>query len=162
MEGKNQSFSSSSSAFTSDLFGSKGTTSSSGSSSSDVFSSIFKPPSKVHGPESVQPDGGKVVEKPNQGSAAVYWNSRMGISDDTDMFREAGTRGVPNMNAYYQEEKAHPCHYSSSIYYGGQDVYSRPKSTTQSSSYTSVNKDNGEDDSESASRGNWWQGSLYY
>ncbi|KAG9147893.1 hypothetical protein Leryth_003490 [Lithospermum erythrorhizon] len=150
MEGKKQS----SSSFTSDLLGSKGSTSSSGSSSSGVFGSIFPPPSSK--------DGGKVVDKPNQDSAAVYWNSRMGISDDTDMFREAATRGVPNTNAYYQEEKAHPCHYSSSIYYGGQDVYSRPKNTTQNPSYSNVKKDNGEDDSEGASRGNWWQGSLYY
>lgn len=29
--------------------------------------------------------------------------------------------------SYYTDEKVQPFHYSSSIYYGGQDVYSRPE-----------------------------------
>lgn len=32
------------------------------------------------------------------------------------------------ISSYFQEEKVQPFHYSSSIYYGGQDVYSRPQS----------------------------------
>lgn len=40
-------------------------------------------------------------------------------------------------SSFYQEEKVQPCHLSSSIYYGGQDVYSQPQNT-QSNSYTSV------------------------
>lgn len=33
-----------------------------------------------------------------------------------------------DIKSYYTEEKVQPFHYSSSIYYGGQDVYSRPES----------------------------------
>ncbi|OIT03017.1 PREDICTED: uncharacterized protein LOC109226255 [Nicotiana attenuata] len=44
--------------------------------------------------------------------------------------------------------------------YGGQYVYS--PTTTQGSQGNIVKKDGGGDGSNSASRGNWWQGSLYY
>ncbi|KAG6607275.1 hypothetical protein SDJN03_00617, partial [Cucurbita argyrosperma subsp. sororia] len=70
-----------------------------------------------------------------------------------------------------------PCHLSSSLYYGGQDGYceapSERESKTECSSVvanslmTQLKKSGGEDDpngnnSQPASRGNWWQGSLYY
>ncbi|KAM3236117.1 hypothetical protein P3L10_016154 [Capsicum annuum] len=59
-----------------------------------------------------------------------------------------------------QNEKVEaPCNLRSSIYYGGQDVYPQTNQTTGSHNNT-VKKDG--DGSNSASRGNWWQGSLYY
>ncbi|XP_023638667.1 uncharacterized protein LOC17885986 isoform X2 [Capsella rubella] len=55
------------------------------------------------------------------------------------------------------------CNLSSSLYYGGQDVYSQ---STQNHTYPTINKDQDRDNTDTnssdASRGNWWQGSLYY
>ena len=34
-----------------------------------------------------------------------------------------------DLSSIYQEQKVQPCHLSSSIYYGGQDVYSHPESS---------------------------------
>ncbi|XP_010503301.1 PREDICTED: uncharacterized protein LOC104780496 isoform X1 [Camelina sativa] len=55
------------------------------------------------------------------------------------------------------------CNLSSSIYYGGQEVYSQ---STQNFTYPPINKDQDRDkndaNSSDASRGDWWQGSLYY
>lgn len=53
----------------------------------------------------------------------------------------------------------------SSLYYGGPDLCCDP-STTKTDSLLGMKKDNTEDDTNpsnmGASRGNWWQGSLYY
>ncbi|KAL3536452.1 hypothetical protein ACH5RR_004913 [Cinchona calisaya] len=149
MEGRKQSGSSSS--FTSDLFGSK---ESSASSSSGIFESIFAPPSKLLGRESPRPE---VVEK-KQDPASQVWNTKAGPSESISTVSEGDNVGTPNKetSSFYQEEKVQPCPLSSSIYYGGQDVYSHPQNT-QDSGYTSFTKDGGEDDSGSASRGNWWQ-----
>uniref|UniRef100_A0A5B6YQV5 Uncharacterized protein n=1 Tax=Davidia involucrata TaxID=16924 RepID=A0A5B6YQV5_DAVIN len=156
MEGKKQLDSSSSSSFTSDLFGSKD---SSALSSSAIFGSIFAPSSKVVGRETLRPELG---EK-KQDSAGQVWNTKPGVPDITPRSSEGENQSIPNrdMSSFYQEERVQPCHLSSSIYYGGQDIYSRPQNS-QSSGYSTFNKDGGEDDSGSASRGNWWQGSLYY
>lgn len=142
-----------SSSFTSDLFGSKET---SASSSSGIFNSIFPPPSKGHGSmNSEQPKQESVVHQER--------NAKGGSTGSTPTSNEAASQAAQNKqpSSFYQNEKVQPCHLSSSIYYGGQDVYSFPQNN-QSSTYTTANKDNGEDDSGSASRGNWWQGSLYY
>ncbi|XP_055812520.1 uncharacterized protein LOC129882300 [Solanum dulcamara] len=150
MEGKKKPTSSS---FTSDLFGSKET---SASSSSGIFNSIFPPPSKGHGSMN--------SEQLKQDPVIQGRNVKGGASGSTPTSNEAASQQAAQNkqpSSFYQNEKVQPCHLSSSIYYGGQDVYSFPQNN-QSSTYTTVNKDNGEDDSGSASRGNWWQGSLYY
>jgi len=53
----------------------------------------------------------------------------------------------------------------SSLYYGGPDLCCDP-STTKTESLLGIKPDSTEDDTSSsntgASRGNWWQGSLYY
>ncbi|XP_024013770.1 uncharacterized protein LOC18021123 [Eutrema salsugineum] len=112
--------SSSSSSFTTQLFGPKEP------SSSSNFNSIFPPPSK--------------------GTARNILSSKHGSLDER---KESAT-----------------CNLSSSLYYGGQDVYS---GSTSNHTYPTVNKaqPRGNDDasgnnSQDASRGNWWQGSLYY
>jgi hypothetical protein len=43
-----------------------------------------------------------------------------------------------DMSYIYQEQKVQPCHLSSSIYYGGQDIYSHPSSTRDSGLNTTV------------------------
>ncbi|XP_010541419.1 PREDICTED: uncharacterized protein LOC104814892 [Tarenaya hassleriana] len=56
-----------------------------------------------------------------------------------------------------------PCHLSSSLHYGGQEVYSP---TTNQTYHHPVKDHRGEvengNNSQDAYRGNWWQGSLYY
>ncbi|KAL0451094.1 UNVERIFIED_CONTAM: hypothetical protein Slati_1665800 [Sesamum latifolium] len=153
MEGGKQSGSS----FASDLFGAKD--SSAAASSSGIFGSIFPPPPKVVGQESVR--SSEADKKNDSGNPA--WSAKPGVSDNKAVGGEGQSQDATSkvISSYFQEEKVQPFHYSSSIYYGGQDVYSRPQSA-QNPGFTTFNKDGGEDDSGSASRGNWWQGSLYY
>nr|ACJ02360.1 hypothetical protein [Populus euphratica] len=154
MEGKKQTGSSSSS-FTSDLFGSKENS----PSSMGIFGSIFAPASpKVLGRESLRFE---VAEK-KQDSADDAWNTKSGIpaSDLTSKMNEDESQSVPNkdMSSIYQEQRVQPCHLSSSIYYGGQDIYHHPQTAHTSSMNPMFKKDGPEDDTGSASRGNWWQG----
>ncbi|KAI8556756.1 hypothetical protein RHMOL_Rhmol05G0279800 [Rhododendron molle] len=159
MEGKKQvGPASSSSSFTSDLFGEK---ESSVSSSSGIFGSIFSPSSKVLGRESLRSE---TIDK-KQDSSSQAWNStKPGPQDTISRSSEGENVSVPNRESsspIYEEQRGQPCHLSSSLYYGGQDIYSHPQNTQPSSYPTThqVNKDGDEDDSGSASRGNWWQGS---
>ncbi|WZZ23355.1 hypothetical protein YC2023_124742 [Brassica napus] len=150
--------SSSSPSLTSQLFGSRNNPPS--SSSSEIFESIFAPSSKVMGQETVTGGGGG-------------WNDKSSkTGGDVDKNREEFGSSV------YQQERVQPCHLSSSIYYGGPDVYFQPQNSTVNSAavfkgfrtkvtvlgycLSEKKKEGGEDDSGSASRGNWWQGSLYY
>ncbi|CAA7061790.1 unnamed protein product [Microthlaspi erraticum] len=145
MEGKKKKAPSSSS-LTSELFGSRDNPSSSPSSHSGVFGSIFAPPSKVMGRESTR----------QQETVTGGWNDKTSKTGDA---ADGNREQEENDGSVYEEQRVQPCHLSSSIYYGGPDVYFQP----QSSSIHSTKKTDGcEDDSGSASRGNWWQGSLYY
>ncbi|CAJ1801650.1 unnamed protein product [Sphenostylis stenocarpa] len=152
MEGRKQLGSSS---FTSELFGSN---QSQKSSATGIFESMFSQPSQVLGRESLRSE---VSEK----TASDGWSSKFDIPDYSTNGSGAETQNTAHkdMSSIYQEQKVQPCQLSSSIHYGGQDIYSRPKST-QDSGFNSLmyKKDGVEDDSGSASRGNWWQGSLYY
>ncbi|KAF5953709.1 hypothetical protein HYC85_006565 [Camellia sinensis] len=127
MEGKKQmGSSSSSSSFTSDLFGSK---ESSVSSSSGIFGSIFAPSSKVYGKESVRAE--TVVKK--QDSESELWSTKPGPQDTITQGSEGESFPNKDMSHFYQEQRVQPCHLSSSIYYGGQDIYSHPQNTQASS-----------------------------
>ncbi|XP_058739689.1 uncharacterized protein LOC131611867 [Vicia villosa] len=166
MEGRKKlssSSSSSSSSFTSELFGSIDFHPS--SASSGIFDSIFSPSSKVFGRESLRSalNGKTATEGLNSKIGTQDYMSK-GNADYVSKGSEGETEEKTNkdMSYVYQEQRVQPCQLSSSIYYGGQDVYSHPQSTRGSGSNTMYKKDGGEDDSGSASRGNWWQGSLYY
>ncbi|KAJ4911058.1 hypothetical protein Rs2_05679 [Raphanus sativus] len=133
MEGKGRVGSSTSSSFTTELFGFKDPSQS--SSSSGIFSSIFPHPSK-------------------------------GFTRDGSSSKH-GSQAQRRESSTTQEDRVEPCHLSSSLYYGGQDVYSR--STTNQSYPTekndrlrSVENDANGQNSQDVSRGDWWQGSLYY
>lgn len=158
MEGRKQvGESSSSSSFTSDLFGTKEPSPS--SSLNGIFSSIFPPSSKVVGREPLRSE--LAEKKPD--SADPIWGIKNGVPDTMSRSSEGENDSMPSRDVssiYQQEERAHPCHFSSSIYYGGRDVYSHPQNTQ--SSGINFKKDGGEDDPGAASRGNWWQESLYY
>ncbi|XP_028962238.1 uncharacterized protein [Malus domestica] len=85
--------------------------------------------------------------------------SMYGSPSFSDNKGENKTSKASNM---YQNEATDPCNLSSSIYYGGQENYSPRTGTTESHQHHTSKKDGSEDDANSASRGNWWQGSLYY
>ncbi|KAJ9180642.1 hypothetical protein P3X46_008858 [Hevea brasiliensis] len=154
MEGKQLA---SSSSFTSELFGS---TSKDSTSSTGIFGSIFAPPSKVLGRGLLRSE----VFGNKQDSANEAWNTKPGAPDDTSKSNKGEGQNMPSrdVSSLYQEQRVQPCHLSSSIYYGGQDIYHHPQNSQSSSMTSMFNKDGAEDDSGSASRGNWWQGSLYY
>ncbi|CAK7331396.1 unnamed protein product [Dovyalis caffra] len=169
----------SSSSFTADLFG---TTQSPPVSSAGIFASMFPPPAtalryvdhldisfsiysyrvQVLGRKT---SGSEVMgswQKQSSGNQA--WNPKQGSPANI----HAASYSMPNKdrNSVFQEERVEPCHLSSSLYYGGQDNYSQSPSTQLAGSHPVFKKDGGEDDPNgnphSASRGNWWQGSLYY
>ncbi|KAK7373817.1 hypothetical protein VNO80_07237 [Phaseolus coccineus] len=150
MEGRKQMGSSS---FTSELFGSN---QSHKLSETGIFESMFSPPSKVLGRESLR-------SEVNEKTASEWWSSKIGNPDYISKESDGETQNTAHkdMSSIYQEQKVQPCQLSSSIHYGGQDIYSRPKST-QDSGFNSLmyKKDGVEDDSGSASRGNWWQDQL--
>ncbi|GMN47767.1 hypothetical protein TIFTF001_016941 [Ficus carica] len=149
MEGKKQVGSSSS--FTTELFGLKESSPSSG-----IFSSIFASSQnpKVVGRESLHSG----IAGKNQNFVNETGNTKSGASDDA-LSKESESQRQQNSDTgsiYYEQRVQQPCHLSSSIYYGGQDIYSHPQGTESST----FKKDGGEDDSGSASRGNWWQGAV--
>ncbi|KAM7258862.1 hypothetical protein ACFE04_014603 [Oxalis oulophora] len=64
---------------------------------------------------------------------------------------------VLHWGAIQDRKGEQPCTLSSSIHYGGQDIYITSKSS-QTPSYSSMFMEDGvEDELGSASRGNWWQ-----
>ncbi|OWM67161.1 hypothetical protein CDL15_Pgr000613 [Punica granatum] len=137
MEGRKQvgcpsSSSSSSSSLASELFGSRETYPAA-SSSTGIFGSIFGPPSnsKIVGKEFLHSESEKKREFSNE-----PWSNRSETpADDTTKSGDGGIQSAPNweMSSIYQEQRLHPCHLSSSIYYGGQENYSHPQNTQGSS-----------------------------
>ncbi|KFK34008.1 hypothetical protein AALP_AA5G090200 [Arabis alpina] len=115
--------------------------SSSSSSSSSFTAQLFgtKEPSSSSSFNSIFPP-------PSKGTGRNILSSKYGFQD--------------------QRKETATCNLSSSLYYGGQDVYSR---STNNQTYPNVNKAQSKEDDDAsgnnsldASRGNWWQGSLYY
>ncbi|CAL5322566.1 unnamed protein product [Camellia sinensis] len=134
---------SSSSSFTLDLFGPKDPSSSS-SSSTDIFGSVFGPPSTGLGKDSSHT--GFMGSMKMQDFASQYGIAKHGTPDNMSQ------RGKG-------EASVEPCYFSSSIYYGGQEVY--PPTTHTTVSQHIFKKDGRDDDPNGsnlngASRGNWW------
>ncbi|GMI69719.1 hypothetical protein like AT2G39855 [Hibiscus trionum] len=164
MENKRQVSGSSSSSSSSldHIFGPK-VSSSSPSSSTGLFGTIFPPPSVVLG---VGRDSTHSGIRGSWNYQGLAHHDRYGIPDQTTDYskgQSSGTRTKDKTSSIYHNETVEPCYLSSSIYYGGQENYS-PR--TDSPQY--FKKDGGDDDpngnnsSGGASRGNWWKGSLYY
>ncbi|XP_057475230.1 uncharacterized protein LOC130763343 [Actinidia eriantha] len=155
---------SSSSSFTLDLFGPKDNSSS--PSSPGLFGSVFGPPSTGFGKNSSHSGTMECTRKQDFGGQ--YGRGKNGTSENTT-HRGKGesydhTSKDKRTNTY-QKETTEPCYFSSSIYYGGQEVYSPTSQPTVSQHI--FKKDGGDEDPNgsnlnSACRGNWWQGSLYY
>ncbi|XP_056165971.1 uncharacterized protein LOC115683805 isoform X2 [Syzygium oleosum] len=146
----------SSSSFTADIFGDKELPPS--SSSTGVFASIFPPPQSVVGSKSSSEVIGYRQKHHNENQV---WNSKQ----DNPVSPERASCNTTNKDgSIFREERGEPCHLSSSIYYGGRDVYSLSPGAQTSASNPILKKDGGEDDQNGAnsvsgaSRGNWWQG----
>lgn len=162
MENKKQLGSSSSE---SDLLGSK--KSSPPSSSTGLFASIFpRPSSVVHRNYSCSDLVGCLQEQSTRDEA---WGTRQVTADIiADKNEDTKSSIINKEKKSIFLERVETCPLSSSLYYGGQeDMYISSSSTKSSGSYPSIKQGGVEDDpygyhSESASRGNWWQGSLYY
>uniref|UniRef100_A0A0R0KFR9 Uncharacterized protein n=1 Tax=Glycine max TaxID=3847 RepID=A0A0R0KFR9_SOYBN len=118
---------------------------------------IKKPKFQVLGRESLRSElSGKIANE--------TWSSKICIQDNFSKGNGSEAQNAVNkdMSSIYQDQRVQPCHLSSSIYYGGQDIYSSPQST-QNEGFNSMHRNvDGEDGSEFASRGDWWQGGLYY
>ncbi|KAJ0797984.1 hypothetical protein HanPI659440_Chr04g0179931 [Helianthus annuus] len=153
MEAKKQATSSSSSSsLATDLFGPKD---SSSSSSSALFDSMFPPPSKAYKRDDIS------YEQPKKN----YESTPKQDCLDNEKNKCQNSKMI-DLSAYYEQEVSQPCTLSSSLHYGGQDIYINPhttKNTPGPGQYSTQNYNNniGEDDG-FATRGNWWQGSLYY
>ncbi|KAJ9548023.1 hypothetical protein OSB04_020566 [Centaurea solstitialis] len=139
MEPKNQT-SSSSSSFTNQLFGSS-KESCAPSSSSGLFNSIFPRPSKPHGNEFISSES---------------TGKNHGVATKQEYSVDKSRNPKKDTGPFYDQERSQPCHLSSSIYYGGQDIYTNPQIPNKVPGKSTYEKE-GEDDGH-ASRGNWWQG----
>ncbi|CAJ2655839.1 uncharacterized protein LOC123919514 [Trifolium pratense] len=130
------------SSLCSELFGSK---ESHLSSSQIFFDSIFSTQSpKISGTESVQSE---VNEKTK--------NETLNSKSDS----QAPNTKSKEMSWMYEDQQIQPCSLSSSIYYGGQDIYPPPQK--QNYAFNSYKSSGGKDDSQIATR-NWWEGSYEY
>ncbi|KAJ1389159.1 hypothetical protein SESBI_38510 [Sesbania bispinosa] len=129
------------------LFGPKEYSSSTSSSSTGLFGSIFPPPSSVEGRGSKKQE----VGSKNLGAPGSSHQSKKGESSNSRICNK-------NISSNYQNETVEPSYFSSSIYYGGQENYSPRSSRTTTQPHHVFKKDKDDGDNTSASRGNWWQG----
>ncbi|KAK8617217.1 hypothetical protein V6N13_080135 [Hibiscus sabdariffa] len=136
-----KSSSSSSSSITSEIFPSKVPP----SSSSKILDSVFPPQPEV-------PEGQSLVSKmqdsPNEPLKTKPANSG----------HEGKSQSAANKeeSSFFMEPCIPPpCHLSSSIFYGAQDIFPIPQTKKNTVYYD-------DDESGYATRGNWWKGSFYY
>ncbi|KAB1225845.1 hypothetical protein CJ030_MR1G005230 [Morella rubra] len=114
-----------------DLFGAKELPP---SASTGTFASIFPLPSTVAGKNSLSSGAIGTWQKH---SGNQTWDMKQGTQA---IGKGGGCYSIPNKDrgSIFQEERMEPCHLSSSLYYGGQDIYSHSPSTQSSGSYTVV------------------------
>ncbi|KAL8508225.1 hypothetical protein ACS0TY_018710 [Phlomoides rotata] len=139
----------SSSSFTVDLFGPKDSSKSS-TSSAGFFGSIF-------GPQSTMVPGRDHLPQDFNG----YGNIKHETTTDYKSDKINPMKKEKNLGYDENGRSVEPCYYNSSIYYGGQEVYSPSTRTTTPHNFKK-DGDQNESNSSVASRGNLWKGSLYY
>ncbi|XP_014752054.1 uncharacterized protein LOC100840587 isoform X2 [Brachypodium distachyon] len=127
-----------------DLFGPKPDASNSSSSSASYFSTVFPTPSEAAGKDASR--------------RAQYASGNKSSSSWTGQQQQQYGSGSPES----------PYFGSSSVHYGGRDLYT-PGNVNGDQSKTHhggpIRKHNKVDDGDTsgaATRGDWWQGSLYY
>ncbi|URD74773.1 hypothetical protein MUK42_08548 [Musa troglodytarum] len=127
------------------------------SSSSGYFSTVFPPTSTVMANGLPQLDLYRTLNKQSP-------DTNTGSAQRKTTENQKKGSGSPS-KSIYPSESTELAYFGSSVHYGARDFY-----TTSSATNTCVNRINhyktyGEDDSgnsNSATRGEWWQGSLYY
>ncbi|CAK9323807.1 unnamed protein product [Citrullus colocynthis] len=135
------------------IFGPMDSNSASSTSTTGYFGSIFPPP---------------VVERESKKDVGHQVSTgELGNPDNASINGKKGTGGAfgNDESSMYQNETMEPSYFSSSIFYGGQENYSpRTNASEIHHNFKTEGKDNdaNESNSNSASRGNWWKGSLYY
>eukprot|EP00262_Sarcandra_glabra_P011887 TRINITY_DN2941_c2_g2_i1.p1 TRINITY_DN2941_c2_g2~~TRINITY_DN2941_c2_g2_i1.p1 ORF type:complete len:162 (+),score=22.51 TRINITY_DN2941_c2_g2_i1:295-780(+) len=153
---------SSSYSISSDLFGDKDSSPSKQepTTSTKIFGDVFPPAATVLARDLSRSE--VLGSWKNQNTEHQGWGTKPASTDSI-------SQSMPNKNrrSIFQDETVEPCFLSSSIYYGGRDICSNIPNTRASGTPQIFKKDGGEDDmnggnSSGASRGNWWQGSLYY
>ncbi|KAH7657035.1 hypothetical protein IHE45_18G115000 [Dioscorea alata] len=144
------------------------------SSQSGLFGSIFPTPSSgAGGRDALQSDlfGSASSRKhgaTDQGQGHSWSAHSHSTTTHTGSYGNthgspSKSQSTPHKDSSYSGEALNTCNLSSSLYYGGQDICSNTSSTHgYSSQYTKKNGEDDQDSSNMASRGNWWQGSLYY
>ncbi|XP_008801355.2 uncharacterized protein LOC103715493 [Phoenix dactylifera] len=148
------------------LFGQKEAASSpksSSSSSSGYFSSVFPPASSVMAKDSARSDLYRTLDKQTtEGHIGSAQSSRAGDKYQGSPIK-GHTSNKDGKSAYPTESIESP-YFGSSVHYGGREFYSSAPSVRSSgapSSFKAKDEDN-LGDSDVATRGDWWQGSLYY
>ncbi|XP_058751768.1 uncharacterized protein LOC131624866 [Vicia villosa] len=148
----------------------KGTSSSLGSQifeskichpSAGIYGSIFS----THSPKILRRESVR-FEASGSKTKKETVNSKVETQGIDSIFKNnnGGAHNTKNtdISCLYQNHNVHTCHLSSSIFYGGQDIYPQTQSSQNASFNSLYNNYGGEDDSEMATRGDWWQGGLYY
>ncbi|KAL1544209.1 hypothetical protein AAHA92_21090 [Salvia divinorum] len=152
-----------SSSFTNDLFGAAD--SYPNSAANGIFSSIFSAPSavaeRIHSTSESIANEHKLQLGRQSLDTGVRGDVIKGKEDESNFISSK------EMNSIFQERPG-PSPLSSSLYYGAkEDMYVNSSGPHTLGPNTDYKKDGGVDDpsgnnSTGASRGNWWQGSLYY
>ncbi|XP_010553267.1 PREDICTED: uncharacterized protein LOC104823400 [Tarenaya hassleriana] len=134
------------------------------SPSAGIFASLFAPPHKGLGTESVRPYWNLPTPEYSKEESYVEKNTpNSGYTYGSNEGEYKGTADKETKWFYEEQRMQHPCNLSSSIYYGGQDILPLPRTDASASGVLPSGRNNsGEDDGECVSRGNWWKGSLYY
>ncbi|KAJ8631822.1 hypothetical protein MRB53_025145 [Persea americana] len=128
-----------------------------------IFSSVFPPPATILGRNSLNFDALGSLRK--QDSEFLVGRTEHSSSGGLDKSSGSKTQIVPDkdVSSIYSDQAVEPCFLSSSIHYGGREHYVH--SSNARDSPRKYEKEAEEDDLNSmniASRGDWWQGSLYY
>ncbi|XP_010923253.2 uncharacterized protein [Elaeis guineensis] len=171
MEGKKPTASSPSSSSSSriadDLFGRKeaaASSVSSSSSSSGYFNSVFPPVSSIMGKDSAHSDLYWTLDK--QKTEGQIGNSQSSRADDKCQGGPSKSHTTTNKDgkSAYSFESAESSYFGSSIHYGGREIYTSSPSMWTSGAPNNYKNNDDDDlgDSNVATRGDWWQGSLYY
>ncbi|XP_073009432.1 uncharacterized protein [Typha latifolia] len=154
MEGKKKPSSSSGDEF----FGRK--EDSKASSPSRYFSTVFPPASLVMGKDASPSDSNRTMNK--QRVEVQNGHARGAAADgkckgsSTENWTTCSNEGKP----FYPIESTDSPYFGSSVHYGARDFYSTSSSNHVTETPRSYKE---EDEDESvATRGDWWQGSLYY
>ncbi|XP_071934616.1 uncharacterized protein [Coffea arabica] len=154
--------SSSISSFNHDLFGYKEP------APTGIFSSIFPPPSSVMGRSGSTSELIECIQ--GHSARSQVWDKGTPENLAKNNKDESHCMSNKKRSSIFQE-RAEPCPLSSSLYYGGQeDMYVQSSNAQSLGSYHGINQfkkhweedDQNGNDSHSASRGNWWQGTIMH